>query len=157
MNHPRLYLCGSVTGRSAKEMREERLSAAAVLRAHGMVPVDPLAGEYEELKRRRNIQDDQSGLSFANICLKDKYAIESSDMMLWLTADVASYGSCIEVGLAWALGKPIICVDAGGKGRRNAFVAHISTFIGETLEEAVEFIDRYMLIDETAEGEFDVE
>ncbi len=150
MNHPRLYLCGSVTGRSAKEMREERQSAAAVLRAHGMVPVDPLAGEYEELKRRRNIQDDQSGLTFANIALKDRYAIENSDMMLWLTADVASYGSCIEVGLAWALGKPIICVDAGGSGRRNAFVAHISTFIGDTLEEAVEFIDRYMLIDETA-------
>ena len=155
MNNPRLYLCGSVTGRSAKEMREERLSAAAVLRAHGMVPVDPLSGEYEELKRRRNIQDDQSGLSFANICLKDKYAIESSDMLLWLTADVASYGSCIEVGLAWALGKPIICVDATGKGERNAFVSHISTFIGKTLEECVEFIDRYMMINEAVEEETD--
>lgn len=146
MNKLRLYLCGSVTGRSAKEMREERQAAAAVLRERGWVPVDPLAGEYEDLKGRQNIQDDQSGLSFANICLKDKYAIEHSDMVLWLTADVASYGSCIEVGLAWALGKPIICVDAGGKGRRNAFVAHISTFVGETLEEAVDFIDRYMVI-----------
>ncbi len=151
MNKPRLYLCGSVTGRSTKEMREERLSAAALLRQHGMVPVDPLAGEYEDLKGRRNIQDDQSGLSFANITLKDKFAIEQSDMMLWLTADVASYGSCIEVGLAWALGKPIICVDATGNGKRNAFVAHISTFIGKTLEEAVEFVDRYMMINEAVE------
>ncbi len=150
----RLYLCGSVTGRSTREMREERQAASAVLRAHGWTPVDPLAGEYEELKRRRNIQDDQSGLSFANICLKDKYAIESSDMLLWLTADVASYGSCIEVGLAWAEGIPIICVDATGVGRKNAFVSHISTFIGKTLDEAVEFIDRYMMVDgpETVES-----
>ncbi len=158
MRSLRLYLCGSVTGRSAKEMREERLSASAVLREHGWTPVDPLAGEYDELKRRRNIQDDQSGLTFANICLKDKYAIESSDMLLWLTADVASYGSCIEVGLAWALGKPIICVDAEGLGQRNAFVSHISTFIGGTLEEAVEFIDRYMMVDgPDSEKEPDVE
>lgn len=157
MSSLRLYLCGSVTGRSTKEMREERQAAAAVLREHGMVAVDPLAGEYEDLKGRRNIQDDQSGLSFANICLKDKYAIESSDMMLWLTADVASYGSCIEVGLAWALSKPIICVDAGGKGRRNAFVAHISTFVGESLEEAVEFIERYMMISDPSGEEEAVE
>ena len=153
MSRLRLYLCGSVTGRSAKEMREERQAAAAVLREHGWTQVDPLAGEYDTLKRWRNIQDDQSELTFANICLKDRYAIENSDMLLWLTADVASYGSCIEVGLAWALGKPIICVDAKGFGNRNAFVSHISTFIGRTLEEAVEFIDRYMMVDAPDVGE----
>ena len=148
MSSLRLYLCGSVSGRSPKDVREGREAAAAIVRARGWLPIDPVAGEYGALKGRRTWRDDQTGLTFANITLKDRYAIENSDMLLWLTADVASYGSCIEVGLAWALGKPIICVDAGGAGRNNPFVAHISTFIGKTLEEAVEFIDHYMLVSE---------
>lgn len=151
----RLYLCGSVAGRSAKDMREEREAAAQAVRERGWVPVDPIAGEYDTLKRRRNIQDDQSELSPANIALKDRYAIEQADMLLWLTADVASYGSCIEVGLAWALGKPVICVDSDKRGRRSAFVAHISTFIGDTLEEALAFIDNYMVVPEQGAEEKD--
>lgn len=140
----KLYLCGSVTGRSAKDMREERQEAAEAVRAYGWVPVDPLAGEYDALKRKRHIQDDQSGLTFTSITLKDEYAIRQSGMMLWLTGDVASYGSCIEVGLAWALRIPIIVVDAKGIGRKNAFVSHISTYIGDTLDEALAFIDTFM-------------
>jgi nucleoside 2-deoxyribosyltransferase len=147
----RLYLCGSVAGRSAKEMREEREAAAADVRERGWTPVDPLAGEYDTLKRRRNIQDDQSELTPANITLKDKYAIEQCDMILWITADIASYGSCIEVGFAWALGKPVVCVDPTKRGRRSAFVAHISTFIGDTLEDALDFIEVYMTVPENGE------
>ncbi len=142
----KLYLCGSVTGRSTKEMREERESATKAIQAQGWTAIDPLAGEYDELKRRRNIQDDQSGLSFATIALKDKYAIENSDMLIWLTADVASYGSCIEVGLAWARGIPIISIDREKRGRKNAFVGHISTYIADSLDEALEFIERYMVM-----------
>jgi len=142
----RIYLCGSVTGRSTKEMREEREEATAALAEYGWAAIDPLAGEYDSLKRRRNIQDDQSELTLNTICLKDKHGIEISDMLLWLTADVASYGSCIEVGLAWALGIPIISIDAGKQGRKNAFVASISTYIADSLEGALEFIDTYMMV-----------
>lgn len=142
----RIYLCGSVAGRSTKEVREEREEATAALEAYGWQAVDPLAGEYDSLKRRRNIKDDQSELSLGTICLKDKYGIESSDMLLWLTADVASYGSCIEVGLAWARGIPIISVDAEKRGRTNAFVNPLSTYIADTLEEALEFINTYMMV-----------
>ncbi len=142
----RIYLCGSVTGRSTKDMREEREGATSSIEAYGWVAIDPLDGEYDSLKRRRNIQDDQSELSLQTLCLKDKYGVEISDMLLWLTADVASYGSCIEVGLAWAKGIPIISIDPARQGRKNAFVSTISTYIADSLEDALKFIDTYMMV-----------
>jgi nucleoside 2-deoxyribosyltransferase len=142
----RLYLCGNVAGRSAKAMREERQAASQAICDHGWQPVDPIAGEYDALKRRRNIQDDQSALTAANICLKDRYLIDGSDILLWLTADVASYGSCIEVGYAWAKGIPIIAVDTTKRGRKSAFVAHICTCIASTLEDALDFVAQYMAL-----------
>lgn len=148
----RLYLAGSVVGRSAKDVREERQAAAEAVRARGWIPVDPLAGEHTTLKGRRNIQDDHAELTPANIARKDRYAIEHSDMLLWLTADTPSYGSCIEVGFAWGLSKPVIAVDAAGHGRRSAFVSHIATCIVNTLEEALDFIQVYMVVPEILPG-----
>lgn len=144
----RLYLCGSVAGRSVKDMREERLHAADQIRACGMVPIDPIAGEYEALKGRRVIQDDQSPLTPANIVCKDRYLIDGCDLLLWLTAGISSYGSCIEIGYAWANDIPIIAVDAGGRGRCSAFVAHISTYIADELEGALEWVARYLMVPE---------
>lgn len=144
----RLYLAGSVAGRSTKDIREEREAVADAVRARGWTAVDPLAGEYEALKRRRNIQDDQSNLTPANIVLKDQYAIDCCDILLWFTADVSTYGSCIEVGYAWAKGIPIIAVDLTKRGRKSAFVAHICTAITEVLDDALEFIEVYMMVSE---------
>ena len=145
----RLYLCGSVVGRSAKEMREERELASAAIRAHGWTPVDPLFGEYDTLKRRRNIQDDQGELTPANITLKDRFAIERCDILLWLTAGVASFGSCIEVGLAWGIGTSIISIDPSKRGRKSAFVSHLSTYLADDLDDALRFIAQYMTVPET--------
>lgn len=143
-----MYLCGSVAGRSTKIIREERQHAATQIRARGMWPIDPLAAEYDNLKGRRSIQDDQSGLSAAEIVRKDRFLIDNSALLLWLTADVASYGSLIEVGYAWAKNIPIISVDASGLGRRSAFVSHISTHVADTLESALEWIERYLSVSE---------
>lgn len=140
----RLYLCGSVAGRSTKDVREQRQAAAAAIRAHGWAVSDPIAGEYEVLKRRRKIDDADSGLSFACITLKDKWQIDHVDVVLWLTADVASYGSCIEIGYAWARGKAIIAIDAAKVGRKNAFVAHTSMYIADDLDGALDFISDYL-------------
>lgn len=148
MSALRLYLCGSVAGRSAKEMREERQAASASIRDMGWVPDDPLAGEYRAYKGRRNIQDDQSGLTYANITLKDKYSIDQADIIVWLTADIPSYGSCIEIGYGWAKGIPIIAIDPTKRGRKSAFVAHICTWIGDDLDAALEFIATYMTVPE---------
>lgn len=152
MSH-HLYLCGSVVGRSTKEILGERLSAIAAIREQGWTSIDPLFGEYASLKGKRSIQDDQVGLTPANIVLKDKYSIDQADILLWLTANIASFGSCIEVGYAWAKGVSIIAIDPTGRGRESAFVLHISTFIGDTLEECLEFVARYMTIPEPAGDE----
>ena len=140
----RIYLCGSVAGRSAKDMREERENAAAALASRGWNAVDPIAGEYEALKRRRKIDDAASGLSAVSIARKDQYQIDHVDMVLWLTASVASYGSCIEVGYAWAKGVPIIAIDLEKRGRKSAFVEHCCTYIADDLDDALDFMADYM-------------
>jgi len=140
----RLYLAGSVAGRSTKDVREQRLAAAAAIRARGWTPVDPINGEYEALKRRRKIDDADSGLSPTSIALKDRFQIDHVDVVLWLTADVASYGSCMEAGYAWARGTAIIAVDAARTGRRNAFVQHCCMYIADNLDEALDFIGDYL-------------
>lgn len=140
----RVYLCGSVAQRSTREVREEREHAAALIRQQGWMPVDPLAGEYRALKYQRKIEDSDAGLTPASLVNKDRFAIDNVTCLLWLTADVPSYGSCIEVGYAWAKGLPIISVDPSKRGRRSAFVAHCSTFIATSLEEAINFIVDYL-------------
>jgi len=147
----KLYLCGSVAGRSARETREERQAAASAIRARGWTPVDPIAGEYEAHKGRRAVADSDAGLSLTCITLKDKWQIDHVDLVLWLTADVPTYGSCIEVGYAWAKGIGIIAVDAAKKGRRSAFVEHCSTFIADDLEQALQFVADYLEIKEPEE------
>lgn len=144
----RLYLAGNITGRSTKEVREERLAAAALVREYGWTPVDPIAGEYTALKGRRSIQDDQAKLTSTSIARKDRFAIEHSDMLVWLTGGTPSYGSCIEVGLAWGTGVPVLVVDPTGVGRKSAFVRHIAAYIGDTLEDVLAFIRDYMVVDD---------
>jgi nucleoside 2-deoxyribosyltransferase len=143
----KFYLCGSVAGRSARETREERLAAASAIHARGWAAVDPLAGEYDAHKGLRKVTDADAGLSSTCIALKDRWQIDHVDALLWLTADVPTYGSCIEVGYAWAKGIAIIAVDATKRGRRSAFVEHCSTFIADDLEQALQFVADYLVPD----------
>lgn len=140
----RLYLCGSVVGRSARETREEREAAAAAVRSHGWQPVDPIAGEYAAQVGKRKVSDGDSGLSATTVALKDRWLIDRCDILLWLTADRATYGSCIEVGYAWAKGITIVAVDPAQTGRRSAFVEHCCTFIADDLEQALQFIENFL-------------
>ncbi len=140
------YLCGSVVGRSASAVRKEREAVTAVLHSHGWSVSDPLSGEYAKLKGTRKVSDTTAELGPSSIALKDRWAIDSVDIVLWLTADVSTYGSCIVVGYAWATGKTIIAIDAAGRGRQSAFVSHVCTFIGDDLDSVIDFVQRHMTI-----------
>lgn len=120
----------------------------ALLHAQGWSVADPLAGEYEKLRGTRKVSDTTAELGPSSIALKDRWSIDNVDIVLWLTADIASYGSCIEVGYAWAKGKTIVSIDAAGRGRQSAFVQHISTFICDDLATAIDFVVRHMSIQE---------
>jgi len=107
--------------------------------------VDPIAGEYERLRGVRKVNDASADLSPASIVLKDTFQIDGSNIILWLTADVPTYGSLIEVGYSWAKGKAIVAIDAAGRGRQSAFVQHVCTYIADDLEQALTFIATHMV------------
>lgn len=144
----RIYIAGKVTGRSTKDVREERLAAASAIRRRGWVPIDPIGGEYEALKGRRNIRDDHTTLTKTSIARKDRYGIEHSDMLIWLTSETASFGSCIEVGFTWGRNQPVFALHPDAPNHPSAFVEHICVYIGVALEDVLDFIQDYMIVDD---------
>lgn len=131
-------------------MRAEREQAAALVRQYGHTPLDPISGEYTTLDGNPNVQDDESGLTMVEIYRKDMFAITRlADAVVWLTGDTPSYGSCIEIGLAAAHNIPVLVVSPAGRGARSAFVAALATHIGPSLEEVLQWLNRYMIFDTT--------
>jgi len=144
----RVYVGGGISGRSIKVVREKHEHAARVLRERGLVPVSPLQGEVEDLKGQRVIKDDESGVgSDSGIILKDLYLLKHCDVHVILTGSTLSYGTASEWGYShWKLGIPVVVCDPEHKARKASWARYTAAAIVDTVEEAADWIAKYLVI-----------
>src|SRR5271157_15877 len=95
----RVYLSGSMAGRVAEQVREERELATTLFAKAGMFAVDPAAAEKRLWKSGRAAK---IGLQFPEKIMRafvaqDKWLIRRCDALLVLTGDTPSDGTWREM------------------------------------------------------------
>ena len=100
--HYSAYLGGTLSGRSAEEVYQERRHAITCLNELGMVVYDPMREKYDALRKRDDLSLDSTKITYeiAEITHRDLADIDDADMLIILTGDKASWGTALEFGYA---------------------------------------------------------
>jgi hypothetical protein len=140
----KVYLAGSITGKTYIEATAWREMAARRLSDAGFKSISPMRGK-SFLERETNIKDAYEGTNTADkhaIFTRDKFDSTRSEILLLnlLGADAVSIGSVME--LAWAHLSNCFCVVVMGMGNPHvhAFVKEAASVVFDNLDEAVDYI-----------------
>lgn len=144
----RIYLSGSMAGRVAEQVREERAIATKLFLKAGIFPVDPAAAEQKLWVKKKAAK---IGLQFPEKIMRafvaqDKWLIRRCDALLVLTGDTPSDGTWREMVYAEKIGIPVVMIAPRrlrGElvGWSNIEVPHIV----DDLDSAVSLIKRKWL------------
>jgi hypothetical protein len=143
----RVYLSGKMSNRYVEDVKSERKRATDELSKYGIKAVDPAAAEaalWGSHKKARISTKFNRRIMTAMVD-KDLFLIRRSDALLYLTGDVVSEGSLLEVAFAQQIKIPVIMVAPERYYERwmgwvNIFVPKDHTFID--IKSAVRFINR---------------
>lgn len=146
-----IYLAGPITGTVYKEGNAWRVAVREELAKHGIEAYSPMRGKSrffdddEEFSR----QDYESHpmTSTHGITIRDFADVRSHDLVLANfkgVKDRVSIGSCLEIGAAHALNKPIVAVMEDGDIHKHGMVEEISIVL-PTIDEALYYIKNYFL------------
>jgi len=142
-----VYLSGRIEALKYAEAIRDRNTATELLVARKWDVLDPCRGGVENPKDGGFLDGGMtSGQNLdAAIIFRDLDDIRRADVVLVLTASEASWGTGMEWSYAAiALGKPVVAVDPDRKGRNHPWLRHHCLFFADTIEEAVEWIDRFL-------------
>src|SRR5271157_6113735 len=143
----RTYLSGKMSNRLVDDVVAERKRATEELARWGIRAVDPAASESQLWKSGKKAR---IGAKFSYKIMQamrdhDLFLIRRSDALLFLTADIASEGSILEMSYAQKIGIPVILVAPERvKGNFMGWinVSIPSDHVFSTIEEAAKFINR---------------
>lgn len=144
----RIYLSGSMAGRVAEQVREERELATSLFAKAGIFAVDPAAAEQKLWKSGKTAK---IGLQFPAKIMRafvaqDKWLIRRCDALLVLTGDTPSDGTWREMCYAEKIGIPIIMIAPRRKRGELVGWSNIEVLnIVEDLESAIRLIKRRWL------------
>lgn len=145
-----VYLCGTIGGLTYAEASDPRKDAAKKLNAIGYDTLDPLRGA--EILSTLGDQEIAEGLgaqligvTATAITQRDRDDIRRADVLLIFSGNKASWGSAFEWEFAYTLGKPIVVIcDKDSPTREHPWAKTMCSYFAETIDEAVEFIDRWL-------------
>lgn len=136
----RIYLSGSMAGRVAEQVREERELATDLFAKASIFAVDPAAAEQGLWKKGKAAK---IGLKFPLKTMKafvvqDKWLIRRCDALLVLTGDTPSDGTWREMVYAEKIGIPVIMIAPRRKrgeliGWSNIEVANVVEDLGSAI------------------------
>lgn len=143
----RIYLSGKMSNRYVEDVKSERRRATEELGKYGIRAVDPAAAESQLWGTDKKAK---IGATFQRRVMKsmvehDLFLIRRSDALLYLTADIASEGSLLEMAYAQKIGIPVIII-APERVLGN-FMGWVNIMVPEdhilaTIEDAAKFINR---------------
>ena len=149
-----VYLGGTLSGRSAREVYEERSHAVRLLNKIGVTVYDPMREKYEALMDHDSLSLDSTKITYqiSEITHRDLSDINTVDMLIVLTGDQASWGTALEFGYAvWGCRprKPVMLIgqNAAERVAENQYAWHTryATKVAATIDEGVEWLDRFWL------------
>lgn len=128
------YTAGAMTGLSGAELVARSRRASQILRAYGVVPLDPVAVEGVDPNKPVIMTDDET---MERYWRRDKELIREAHVLIDLTPHMKSEGVLHEIGYArYHLWMPIIRVYENGELPRNAIPKLEDDVVVQTLEEA---------------------
>ena len=144
-----VYLSGSIGGLTYDEAANPRNKAAKLLNAIGWDTLDPMRG-YQILSTLDVIKEGEQvqamlGVTDAAIIQRDTDDVRRSDVLLVFSGDKASWGTGFEWQMAYDLKKPIVVIcSKDSPTRQHPWCRTMASYFAETIEEAVEFIDKWL-------------
>ena len=162
MAHLRVYISGKMSSRYVEDVKAERRRAIEELHKYKLVGVDPAQAEAElwPHKKKAKISSRFTRKVMEAMVSRDLYLIRRSDALIYLTGDVVSEGSLMEVRYAQIIGIPVVMVSPERYHERwmgwmNIIVPKDHTF--PEIKSAVRFIyRRYQKIHEKNKRYFDL-
>lgn len=147
-----VYLCGTIGGLTYAEASDPRKYATGLLNDIGYDTLDPLRGAEilsTALKSDEEIAEGLGaqliGVTAMAITQRDRDDIRRADLVLIFSGNKASWGSAFEWEFAYNLGKPIVVIcDKDSPTREHPWCKTMCSYFAETIEEAVDFIDRWL-------------
>lgn len=143
----RVYTSGKMSNRLVRDVVAERRTATNELAKYGIHCVDPAAAESSlwGSDKKAKISATFKRRVMVAMVSHDLWLIRRSDAILYLTADIASEGSLLEIAYAKMIGLPIIIV-APERVKGN-FMGWLSIYVPQdhtfsTIEDACRFINK---------------
>lgn len=143
----RIYLSGKMSNRYVEDVKSERERATNELARYGIRAVDPAASESQlwDSGKKAKISATFKRRVMEAMVKRDLYLIRRSDAVLYLTADIASEGSLLEICYAQKIGLPVVIV-APERVKGN-FMGWVNIMVPQnhmfaTIEDACRFINR---------------
>jgi nucleoside 2-deoxyribosyltransferase len=136
---PTVYLAGPIAGLSWEAASGWRAYASAAFERRGVRALSPLR-QRPKLIGSRYIPSTETHYSDSEILARDFLDVFTCDLLLanFLGAEHASPGSCIEIGWAFALRKPVVvCMEADNPHDR-ALVRATAWFVTDSLRNAID-------------------
>lgn len=144
-----VYLSGAIGGLTYSQAAGPRDLAAKLLNDIGWDTLDPMRG-YDILSTLDVIEEGDGakkllGVTDAAILQRDTDDVRRSDVVLIFSGDKPSWGTAFEWQMAYDLKKPIVVIASPtAAARSHPWCLSMASYFAETIEEAVEFIHRWL-------------
>jgi hypothetical protein len=143
----RAYISGKMSNRYVEDVKSERAKTVKELARYSIHGIDPAAAESQlwPVSKGAKISSTFKRRVMEAMVKNDLWLIRRSDLVIYITADVASEGSLLEVAYAKMIGLPVVIVapervKGNFMGWLGIYVPQDHTF--STIEEACSFINR---------------
>lgn len=105
------YMCGKLTNRTKQEILAEHEPIRKLIEERGGAYEDPFEKEEGLFKKKQRCGFEGMQTSIKEVVHIDKEMIKQSDILLFMTGDIPSYGSLLEVGyVRYHLVRPVIAI-----------------------------------------------
>lgn len=128
-----VYISGQMTGRSMREVREEREKVVRLITAIGIKVLDPLRGKDVSDDAMLNAQGNGT-MPTTSLVERDLTDVTQTDATIVLTGDGISFGTTFEWSWARSHGKPVFVVATKSPDELGAFKIHNCTGIFPSIE-----------------------
>jgi len=142
----RVYMCGKLTGRTKDDILKEHEPIREAIVKRGGAYEDPFEKEESLFKKRQKCGFEGINQSISEVVHLDKTMIKRSDILLYMTGDIPSTGSLLEVGYARYLHiKPIIVISPKHHSREMlSWLTVEADYIAKDYEDALDtLVDKW--------------
>lgn len=143
----RVYISGKMSNRYVEDVKSERAKTVRELARYQIHGIDPAAAESQlwPVSKGAKISSTFKRRVMDAMVKNDLWLIRRSDLVIYITASVASEGSLLEVAYAKMIGLPVVIVSP--ERVKKTFMGWLNIYIPEdhtfsTIEEACRFINK---------------